>query len=225
MPRTPLPRSHGPASQRPRKGRRPGRPRRRLEAAEARRRILDAAERRLAEGGPEAIRLQELARDLGISHPAILHHFGSREGLLRALETRGIEELRSDLLEHRGGSVGDHLERVFATLSREGHARLMAWRVLRAGIAPLREDTTLLREMTTAFHQERVEEARRQGRRAPALEDTAFGVRLATVAMFGEALLGPLLTASAGLRDDARTSRRFRRWLGALLDERDQRAP
>jgi AcrR family transcriptional regulator len=212
-----MPRSPGPAP-------RARRPRRRLEATEARRRILDAAEKRLAEGGPEAIRLQELAGDLGISHPAILHHFGSREGLLGALEVRAIEQLRRDLLERRRGSVGEDLERVFATLSGEGHARLLAWRVLRAGRAPVREDAKLLRELADAFHAERVEEARHGGRSAPSHEDTVFGVRLATVAMFGEALLGPLLTASAGLGDDARASRRFRRWLGALLDERSPSA-
>ena len=42
---------------------------------EAQRVILDAAEERLANGGPEALRLQDIAADVGISHPAILHHF------------------------------------------------------------------------------------------------------------------------------------------------------
>ncbi|MBV1885644.1 MAG: TetR family transcriptional regulator, partial [Parvibaculaceae bacterium] len=44
-------------------------------AEEARRLILDAAEKRLAEQGPEGIRLQDIAKDIGVSHPAILHHF------------------------------------------------------------------------------------------------------------------------------------------------------
>ena len=39
--------------------------RRRRTAEEARHEILAAAQRRLAEGGPEAIRLQDIARDLG----------------------------------------------------------------------------------------------------------------------------------------------------------------
>ncbi|MDO9127858.1 MAG: helix-turn-helix domain-containing protein, partial [Parvibaculum sp.] len=57
-------------------------------AEEARRLILDAAEERLAKQGPEGLRLQDIARDVGISHPAILHHFESREGLVRALIAR-----------------------------------------------------------------------------------------------------------------------------------------
>ena len=46
----------------------------------ARRAILEAAQKRLADCGPEEIRLQAIASDLGISHPAILHlHIHSLE--------------------------------------------------------------------------------------------------------------------------------------------------
>ena len=67
-------------------------------AEEARRLILDAAEERLARQGPEGLRLQDIARDVGISHPAILHHFESREGLVRALVGRANRQLRDTLL-------------------------------------------------------------------------------------------------------------------------------
>ena len=65
-----------------------GAPRRRRSAQVARREILDAAQQRLSQGGPDAIRLQEIANDVAISHPTILHHFGSRDGLIRALDVR-----------------------------------------------------------------------------------------------------------------------------------------
>ena len=73
--------------------------RRRRNAAETRCAILEAAERRLLAGGPDAIRLQEIAADAGISHPAILHHFGSREGLVEAMVLRGIARLQAQFLE------------------------------------------------------------------------------------------------------------------------------
>ena len=44
------------------------------------------------------MRLQDVAADLGISHPAILHHFESREGLLQALALRAMEELNDGLV-------------------------------------------------------------------------------------------------------------------------------
>ena len=73
--------------------------RRRRSAAETRSAILEAAELRFLSGGPEAIRLQEIAADAGISHPAILHHFGSREGLVEAMVSRGIARLQAQFLE------------------------------------------------------------------------------------------------------------------------------
>src|SRR5450432_3158548 len=57
--------------------------RRRRTSDEARAAILDAAERRLVSSGPAGIRLQEVAADVGVSHPTVLHHFGSREALVR----------------------------------------------------------------------------------------------------------------------------------------------
>ena len=97
--------------------------RRRRTAAEARAEILDAAEARLREGGPEAMRLQEIAADVGISHPTILHHFQSRDGLVRALGLRITERLVNDLLEALADGpaepqTADHLiEHVFTTLN------------------------------------------------------------------------------------------------------------
>ena len=54
-------------------------------AREARQRILEAAEQKLIEGGPDAVRVQTLGRELGITDAAIHHHFGNRDGLLEAL--------------------------------------------------------------------------------------------------------------------------------------------
>src|SRR5688572_5204467 len=60
-------------------------------AGAAREAILDAAEKRLAEGGPAGLRIQEIARDVGISHPTLLHHFGSRAALVEAVVDRALE--------------------------------------------------------------------------------------------------------------------------------------
>ena len=64
----------------------------RLPAEQAKQLIMAAAERHLAAHGPDGIRLKDLASELGISHPAILHHFGSREGLIRALVKKTSED-------------------------------------------------------------------------------------------------------------------------------------
>ena len=71
----------------------------RRSADDARREILDAAEAMLRDLGPAGIRLHQIADDVGVSHPAILHHFGSREGLIEAGVNRAVERLESDLIE------------------------------------------------------------------------------------------------------------------------------
>lgn len=197
-------------------------PRRRRPAAEARERILEAAQKRLAEGGPEAIRLADLAADLGISHPAILHHFGSRDGLMQALEERAMRALQTDLLEATGFTA-DALERVARTLGDEGHARLLAWWVMSGGAGGHRDlDWGMLRDLADALHAERESAAREAGAPPPDRDDSIFAIRLAAAALFGEALIGGLLTRSAGLEDEEETSRRFRRWLFELLARVDE---
>jgi len=65
---------------------------------EARRLILETAQSLITSTGPEGLRLQDIAAGAGISHSLILHHFGSREGLVRALTRQAIAELRDKLL-------------------------------------------------------------------------------------------------------------------------------
>jgi len=200
--------------------------RRRRTAEEARYEILAAAQRRLTDGGPEAIRLQDIARDLGISHPTILHHFDSREGLMQALTRSALSALNADVLRaivdpRPGVSSAAVLDRVFETLGESGHARLLAWVAL-SPRAPAREgeEYQLLRRLAEAIHERASAEARRSGTRPPSREEIVFIVRLTAAAMLGDALLGAMLSRSAGLRDHPTVDRRFRLWLGRLLEER-----
>lgn len=195
-------------------------PRKRLSAEEARERILEAAQKRLSEGGPDSIRLQDVAADLGISHPAILHHFGSREGLMHALEGRAMSALVEDLLAPPGLAPGG-LDRVAQTLGDEGHARLLAWWVMSKGSESEMPggEWHMLRDLAAALQTEYEENAAAAGRAAPDPEQAIFAIRLAAAAMFGEALLGRLLTESAGLGDHDAATHRFRDWLSGLISK------
>ena len=114
-------------------------------AEEAHRRILDATEQRLIDGGPEAVRLHDIAADVGISHPGILHHFGSRERLLAALAERAIRNLERDLLailatRREGDPPAVRAQRAHALFERmhelwteRGYARLFAGLILSVG--------------------------------------------------------------------------------------------
>jgi AcrR family transcriptional regulator len=203
----------------------PPRRRRRRTADEARRAILEAAQKRLAECGPEEIRLQDIAADLGISHPAILHHFGSREVLMRELSRHAFESLNADLVaalgDDAGGSaVGGWLERVFETLRDRGHARLLAWATLTRrleGSGPdgptADDDPHLLLDLARAVQARREANAAVTGSEPPPFEEALFAVQLVAAALLGDALIGGVLRRSAGISSDAATQERFRRWL------------
>jgi len=200
--------------------------RRRRTAEEAHREILTAAQRRLAAGGPEAIRLQDIAADVGISHPAVLHHFGSREGLLRSLARSALTSLNADILRAisdpaAGATPAQILDRIHGTLGDSGHARLMAWYVLSGYPLPPRdEDEHLLRALADALFARVAESARLAGRTPPRREEIDFTVRLVAVAMMGDAIFDGVVSRSAAQPEGPDLQRRFRAWLGELLSER-----
>jgi AcrR family transcriptional regulator len=195
--------------------------RRRRTAEEARREILEAARIRLAAGGPEAVRLQDIAGDLGISHPAILHHFESREGLLQALAVRAMEELNDGLvrdIESDRLEPGEGIDRIFEALSRGETARILAWRVLSGREQGEPRARQYLRELVDAVYGRIREHARTSGLEGPSWEEAAFCMRLASAAMFGDAILGPMLNASCGV--DEAFQKRFRHWVDELISDR-----
>jgi AcrR family transcriptional regulator len=103
---------------------------------EAKALILGAAQQRLEAAGPEGLQIAEIATIAGVTHSTILHHFGSAEGLRASLAEKMVEKLLSDILKvvDTGSIVtSDHkvLFRVFAVLSDEGNARLLAWTMLK----------------------------------------------------------------------------------------------
>ncbi len=209
-----------------------GRPLRRRRSAEvARKEILDAAQRRLAEGGPDAIRLQDIAADVGIAHPTILHHFGSREGLLRALDSRAILALTEDvgaMIQNPAAAQSgvDLVERLAQTMDQQGLARLIAWWAMRDGNhepALDMDPADLVREVSRLIG-ERLKKTEDFAPDNP--EAISFGVRLAVVAMLGDALIGDVISPATGKarRDE---KHRFRRWLVDLLlaDRRIREVP
>ena len=207
------------------------RTRQRRSAEAAQLEILDAAERRLQEEGPSALRLQDVARDVGISHPAILHHFGSREGLLHAVVDRAMRRLETSLLDSfRAAGAGapdpaTMLDRVFAMLADGGQARLLAWLLLSGEQAiDIHSARPRWRAITDAAH---VIRPRRPGHTpSPAArDDTLFTVILAAFATFAQAIAGDTVFAMAGLDRDATAPARFRAWLAARLAEHLMKPP
>jgi AcrR family transcriptional regulator len=194
-------------------------PRRRLDAAAARELILDVTEKRLIVVGPSGIRLQDVAAEAGVSHPTVLHHFGSREQLVKAVIARSLHKINVTLVETIRNSNGDEqklegmIESVAASFDRTGHGRVVMWLALEGH----RIDGAEVRlvDVVEATHALRL--SRTKTRKKPSREDTAHTVVLATLALVGGSVLAPTLLENAGLGADARASAAFRSWLAKLL--------
>ncbi|MGH1550395.1 TetR/AcrR family transcriptional regulator [Leifsonia poae] len=81
--------------------------------------LLAEGRRLLAEEGPAAVTLRELARRTGVSHAAPSRHFADRDALLAALAAEGFDELTADL---RRSAENDDLEDRLTSYAR-AHVR------------------------------------------------------------------------------------------------------
>lgn len=193
-------------------------PRRRRTAEEARGAILDAAERQLIAVGPAGIRLQDVARDVGVSHPTVLHHFGSREGLVEAVVARSLDALHDDVVAALlaapagEGQVAALLDGISTALAARGQGRALMWLALEEG-EPKRDDLRL-RQQAEAVHALRV--TRFPEAPEPPMEDSQFIVVLAAATLMANSVLGAHLLRGVGAKG-AQAPARFRAWLARLL--------
>lgn len=192
----------------------PYRKRVRRTAEEARRLILDAAEASMASRGPAGVRLQEVAKRAGVSHSNVLHHFGSRAGLIHALNRRTVDDLKSVLLRvmHAAHSSAEEMIGPAFAAYRNGLAQRTLWLLqapARGGAAGL----PVFDEIVEALH------TRRTARGGAHLDKahTRAMVHLTTIAAFGDALIGARLRRSSP-EDEPAQRRRFEKWYAALLE-------
>ena len=196
---------------------------------EARALILRAAKSRLKAVGPEGLQIKEIAAIAGVTHSTILHHFGSAEELRVSLAEQMVEELLADILavmdtrDERDDRVfpEDHtvLFRVFEVLSDDGHARLLAWTMLRGG------------DLSGAEHTLRASFERIQAGVVMAIKAAAgdmvvkdevaerharFIIYLVATTAVGDGIAGPNLAELIGLTGTEAT-KDFRDWFAARL--------
>jgi AcrR family transcriptional regulator len=180
---------------------------------EARALILDAAEAVMGSGGPAGLRLQEVAQRAGVSHPTILHHFGSREGLIRALNLRSLEVLTTSVLARMSTQSGDEgVRRTFAGY-RDGLAQRIIW-LLQSDEPANATRPSMFEEIVASLHKVRLSIAKPGF--VPNIEDTRRVVHLTTIAAFGDALIGPRLRHSDGPHEVTARDE-FETWFSELI--------
>lgn len=189
--------------------------RRRLSPEESREAALEAARALLVEVGPQAVTLKAVAGRIGRTHANLLHHFGSADGLQKAL----IESMASRIVGTIKSAVRRARERedpaevvdlTFDAFGRNGAGALASWMILSGN-----EDA--LDPILTAIHDLVEELAQENDPGAPIHEETLQLVLMA----LGDALLGAPMARALGLpRDKARELAR-----AMLLADRDKLPP
>ena len=198
----------------------------RRSAEQARESLLDAAEALLLRDGPEAIRIVDVAQRAGVTHPTLLHHFGSRERLMAALSRRASERLQAEVNRifgtvppapgraERTIAAFDHAA---AALEERGLARLLAWLLL-AERGEGDFDGTL-EPLVETVHAARSEQRAAAGQPPPPLEQSRYGVALVLLQLFGDALFGPVIRRGVGLSDTPDVAAALRRGLAMMIED------
>ncbi len=109
--------------------------RRRLTPERSRQEILDGVAAPVAEHGPDAVTLAQVAGAAGVTRGLVSHYFGTHRGLvsevLRAEDARHRERVRARGADDAGVPYAARmLDVVFATLDDERYLRLWAWSAL-----------------------------------------------------------------------------------------------
>ncbi len=173
--------------------------RRRLSPEASREAALEAARGLLVEVGPQAVTLKAVAARIGRTHANLLHHFGSADGLQKALIASMAAHVVTTIRDavRRSREIEDPAEVVdltFDAFGKNGAGALASWMILSGN-----EDA--LDPILTAIHDLVEDLAAEQDKQVPIREETLQLVLMA----LGDALFGAALSRALGLsRDRAR---------------------
>jgi AcrR family transcriptional regulator len=191
---------------------------------EARTLALASARRLLLADGPDAITLQSVATDLGMSHTNLIHHFGSAAGLQSELMRQMMSELTAAIesavmrLRAGKGEFRDFVDIVFDVFDRGGAGRLAAWIVLSGEASRLAPVGAVVRDS--------IDSVERGADPGAGAQDVHLRITsatlLVTMAALGDAIIGNQLRRMVGRERDA-----VRTIIGRLLPvvlERESRS-
>ncbi len=191
-------------------------PRIRRTPDEVRTLALASARRWLLADGPDAITLQAVATDLGMSHTNLIHHFGSAAGLQSELMRQMVSELTATIesavmrLRAGKGELKDFVDIVFDAFDHGGAARLAAWIVLSGESTHLAPIGEVVRD-----HVDSVERsADTEGSAADVHERITSATLFVTMAALGDAIIGNQLRKMLGRERDT-----VRKIIGSLLSQ------
>lgn len=179
---------------------------------------MEAAERQLIAGGPQAVKVQRIGRELGLTDAAIHYHFGSRELLLKALlhfASRRFSEALEAALDQKDGTfdMAEGARRLLEFYERRGTARLVTWLVL-AGWTP--PGSGMLTPLVDTLHARALASSAKLGRPRPTRKEYQRRVALLSAVAVSQALFGDAIVRSVGLEPEE--SDAFFSWIVKLVE-------
>jgi AcrR family transcriptional regulator len=182
----------------------PRRPRRRRRAPEeARAEALACARRLLIERGPNGVTLQAVAREIGVTHGNLIHHFGSAAQLQSALMGDMVRDLAATLdtliahVKSDESAARTLVDMAFDAFDKGGAAKLAAWIAVTNRYANLEPIRDAVRDLVIAVD----EKVRAAGGDAPRHVPSAL--ILVTLCAFGDAMIGGPLREMLGRDEDS----------------------
>ncbi|MEM7360766.1 MAG: TetR/AcrR family transcriptional regulator [Pseudomonadota bacterium] len=183
---------------------------------EARAAILDAAEETVFQVGPAGLRISAVAKKAGMAHPNIIHHFGSREGLINALAERvgerATERITNAISEALNAPEQDKvaaLTHVLDTAYPGDEGRVAVWLHLSGAESSLKPNMQRIVELSHEL-------------RKSINDEVDFGVTnrlvmLVTLALVGEVVSGAGIKDALGFGSEESNRAHFRQWLAEIL--------
>ena len=174
--------------------------RKRLSPEASREAALEAARALLTEAGPQAVTLKAVAARVGRTHANLLHHFGSAEGLQKALiasmAARIVSTIKAAVLRSREAQdPAEVVDLTFDAFGKNGAGALASWMILSGNEDALDPILTAIHDLVEDLAQDHKDDV-------PIHEETLQLVLMA----LGDALLGAPMARELGLpRDQART--------------------
>lgn len=179
--------------------------------------ILDVSEELLAAEGLTGVTLDAVATRVGITRQGVLHHYGSREGLLAALRTHLTDHMHKAFLEAlRELPSESRSARDLAHLAWSVHDRYASIGRISAHLALVGQ---LKPEDVTAPWIQDLAVSLQESSGAARGEEALFAALAGTMVAMTEVLFGPLFYRCAGLPATADVRDRFRSWtIDHLMD-------
>lgn len=167
--------------------------RRRRTPDEARLEAVASARLLLLESGPDSVTLAAVGKRIGVTHPNLIHHFGSAAGLQSALMASMVSDLVEALddavlrLRTDQGAPMDVVNAVFDAFAQGGAGRLAAWIALSGDLGHLQAVRAAVGGLVEAIR-DKLGDPDGQAR-----ERIRSAVLFIALGAFGDALIGPPL--------------------------------